>query len=156
MFPLRVGEPDCVHYLKTGQCLYGASCTFNHPRCGTQKELGATLPQALPQTLPQTLPQALQQVATTVGNDGRDVFPSRPGRQTCAFYMRTGRCKYGWGCRFHHPRAVLECATHSDGRFMHPERENTPVCQYYMRTGRCTSTYLYILHDMSIVCYFFF
>jgi serine/threonine-protein kinase/endoribonuclease IRE1 len=31
------------------------------------------------------------------------VFPSRPGRDVCEFYMKTGRCKFGSSCKFHHP-----------------------------------------------------
>lgn len=32
------------------------------------------------------------------------IFPERPGRELCEFYMKTGRCKFGASCRFHHPR----------------------------------------------------
>ena len=31
------------------------------------------------------------------------VFPQRPGRELCEFYMKTGRCKFGATCKFHHP-----------------------------------------------------
>jgi len=31
------------------------------------------------------------------------VFPHRPGRELCEFYMKTGRCKFGATCKFHHP-----------------------------------------------------
>ena len=31
------------------------------------------------------------------------VFPSRPGQAVCEFYMKTGRCKFGPSCKFHHP-----------------------------------------------------
>lgn len=31
------------------------------------------------------------------------VFPRRPGRKECDFYMKTGRCKFGARCHFDHP-----------------------------------------------------
>ncbi|XP_044482327.1 zinc finger CCCH domain-containing protein ZFN-like isoform X2 [Mangifera indica] len=35
------------------------------------------------------------------------VFPERPGQPECQFYMKTGDCKFGAVCRFHHPRERL-------------------------------------------------
>ncbi|KAK8961109.1 hypothetical protein KSP40_PGU007762 [Platanthera guangdongensis] len=32
------------------------------------------------------------------------VFPERPGEPECQFYVKTGDCKFGAVCRFHHPR----------------------------------------------------
>ena len=31
------------------------------------------------------------------------LLPLRPGEPECAFYLKTGTCKYGHECRFHHP-----------------------------------------------------
>ena len=36
-----------------------------------------------------------------------NVFPERPGHPECQFYMKTGDCKFGAVCRFHHPRERL-------------------------------------------------
>lgn len=30
-------------------------------------------------------------------------FPERPGQPECQFYMRTGDCKFGSTCKYHHP-----------------------------------------------------
>jgi hypothetical protein len=30
-FPERLGEPDCVYYMRTGLCGFGQTCRFNHP-----------------------------------------------------------------------------------------------------------------------------
>lgn len=38
---------------------------------------------------------------------GENVFPERPGQPECQFYMKTGDCKFGAVCRFHHPRERL-------------------------------------------------
>ena len=35
-------------------------------------------------------------------------FPQRPGQPECQYFMRTGDCKVGNSCRFHHP---LEAAS---------------------------------------------
>jgi serine/threonine-protein kinase/endoribonuclease IRE1 len=36
--------------------------------------------------------------------DAAAVFPERPGEPECAFFMKTGRCKFGERCVFHHPK----------------------------------------------------
>ena len=36
-----------------------------------------------------------------------NVFPERLGQPECQFYMKTGDCKFGAVCRFHHPRERL-------------------------------------------------
>ncbi|KAE8695775.1 Zinc finger CCCH domain-containing protein 34 [Hibiscus syriacus] len=33
-------------------------------------------------------------------------FPERPGQPECQYYMKTGACKYGSSCRYHHPKEV--------------------------------------------------
>ena len=30
-------------------------------------------------------------------------FPERPGQPECQYYMKTGECKFGSSCRYHHP-----------------------------------------------------
>lgn len=32
-----------------------------------------------------------------------NIFPERPDQPECQFYMKTGDCKFGAVCRFHHP-----------------------------------------------------
>jgi len=31
------------------------------------------------------------------------IFPNRPGKEPCEFFVKTGRCKFGATCKFHHP-----------------------------------------------------
>ncbi|EXB50290.1 Zinc finger CCCH domain-containing protein 32 [Morus notabilis] len=31
-YPERPGVPNCVYYMRTGQCGYGVWCRYNHPR----------------------------------------------------------------------------------------------------------------------------
>lgn len=30
-------------------------------------------------------------------------FPERPGQPECQYYLKTGDCKFGSSCRYHHP-----------------------------------------------------
>eukprot|EP00850_Spirogloea_muscicola_P006260 SM000029S10555 [mRNA] locus=s29:952187:953016:+ [translate_table: standard] len=91
---------------------------------------------------------------------GAFVFPERPGQPECQYYLRTGDCKYGATCRFHHPsdRALPSptCVLSPIGL---PLREGTlrrvggpadskrthvplptqgsPTCTFYSRFGIC-------------------
>lgn len=31
------------------------------------------------------------------------MFPERAGQPECQYYMKTGECKFGSSCRYHHP-----------------------------------------------------
>ncbi|KAL5703131.1 hypothetical protein ACHQM5_028263 [Ranunculus cassubicifolius] len=67
-----------------------------------------------------------------------NVFPERPGQPECQFYMKTGDCKYGSVCRFHHPRERLipapNCSLSPLGL---PLRPGEPLCIFYSRYGIC-------------------
>ncbi|CAN6878909.1 unnamed protein product [Brassica oleracea] len=65
-------------------------------------------------------------------------LPERPGEPECAYYMKTGGCKFGSDCKFHHPR---HRETHIPGlsSFSHPSRPGNPVCASYYYTGNCSS-----------------
>jgi len=43
--------------------------------------------------------------AAAAGEAG--AFPERPGAPECAFFMKTGRCKFGERCVYHHPRQTV-------------------------------------------------
>ncbi|KAJ7978258.1 Zinc finger CCCH domain protein [Quillaja saponaria] len=67
-----------------------------------------------------------------------NVFPERPGQPECQFYMKTGDCKFGAVCRFHHPRERLvpapDCVLSPIGL---PLRQGEPLCIFYSRYGIC-------------------
>lgn len=46
-------------------------------------------------------------LSSTIGPSGSSqkdhLFPERPGQPECQFYMRTGDCKFGASCKYHHP-----------------------------------------------------
>lgn len=66
------------------------------------------------------------------------VFPERPDQPECQFYMKTGDCKFGAMCRFHHPRERLipapNCVLSPLGL---PLRPGEPLCIFYSRYGIC-------------------
>ncbi|XP_009769505.2 zinc finger CCCH domain-containing protein ZFN-like isoform X3 [Nicotiana sylvestris] len=69
---------------------------------------------------------------------GENVFPERVGQPECQFYMKTGDCKFGAVCRFHHPRERLlpppDCLLSPIGL---PLRAGEPMCIFYSRYGIC-------------------
>ncbi|XP_059280630.1 zinc finger CCCH domain-containing protein 58 [Lycium ferocissimum] len=111
-YPERANEPDCIYYLRTGFCGYGARCRFNHPRDRTSV-LGA--------------------MRATSGE-----YPERVGQPVCQYYMRTGMCKFGASCKYHHPRqgggspAPVTVNIHG-----YPLRPGEKDCSYYVKTGEC-------------------
>ncbi|KAK9149941.1 hypothetical protein Syun_008250 [Stephania yunnanensis] len=158
--PIRPGEVDCPFYIKTGSCKYGVSCRYNHPdRNAFYSHTAATLGHALitspaasfdigalnPTTsiLPAIDPRLTQ---TTLGM-GPAVYPQRPGQIECDFYMKTGECKFGERCKFHHPIDRLAptplMAKHSPQPNVKltlaglPRREGAVSCPFYMKTGTC-------------------
>lgn len=36
-------------------------------------------------------------------SEDEHAYPQRPGEPECQFYMKTGDCKFGSSCRYHHP-----------------------------------------------------
>ncbi|XP_059277427.1 zinc finger CCCH domain-containing protein 37 isoform X2 [Lycium ferocissimum] len=150
--PVRPGEVDCPFYLKTGSCKYGGTCRYNHPERNaaigpalvaspaTHWNIGMVNPAAsLLQSLDPRLTQTMLGLLPPV-------YPQRPGEIECDFYMKTGECKYGERCRFHHPldRSAPVVST-KDVQQPNvkltlaglPRREGAVHCPYYMKTGMC-------------------
>ncbi|KAJ3701578.1 hypothetical protein LUZ61_005283 [Rhynchospora tenuis] len=77
IFPERPDQPECQFYMKTGDCKFGATCKFHHPR--------------------ERLVPAPNCALSPIG------LPLRPGEPICDFYSRYGICKFGPNCKFDHP-----------------------------------------------------
>eukprot|EP00249_Psilotum_nudum_P021447 c28108_g1_i4 orf=78-1520(+) len=82
VYPQRPGEKDCVFYMKTRTCSFGASCKFDHPSW-----------------VPAGGIPDWKEVSSSI-----DSLPLRPGELDCPFYMKTGICKYSKRCKFNHPK----------------------------------------------------
>ncbi|CAH2049183.1 unnamed protein product [Thlaspi arvense] len=129
LVPERPDVPDCMFYLKTGFCGFGARCRFNHSgtvvRCQVVGAMRA----------------------------GGGEYPERVGQPVCQYYTRTGTCKYGASCKYHHPRQEVDLpslwhstflATHYDRILSYLLRwiqlimcQGEKECSYYMKTGQC-------------------
>ncbi|KAF8390824.1 hypothetical protein HHK36_023123 [Tetracentron sinense] len=86
--PERPGEPDCPYFLKTQKCKFGFRCKFNHPKENIGALVGAI------------------SVEGASENVDFSAFPERPTEPPCSFYMKTGKCKFGVSCKFHHPKDI--------------------------------------------------
>ncbi|KAL3509943.1 hypothetical protein ACH5RR_029344 [Cinchona calisaya] len=106
-YPYRPGEPDCIHYLRTGTCAYGSRCRFSHPPYSGQD----------------------------FQNSGE--LPERDGQPECKYYLKTGTCKYGSTCRYHHPQDRHSLGQVLLNIWGLPMRKDEKPCPYYMRTNTC-------------------
>ncbi|GKY95153.1 hypothetical protein MPSEU_000478900 [Mayamaea pseudoterrestris] len=61
--------------------------------------------------------------------------------EDCRDYLRTGRCKYGGQCKYHHPANVQSGGglrgPIDPNEPLFPVRPNEPTCQYYLKHGTC-------------------
>ncbi|XP_010519530.1 PREDICTED: zinc finger CCCH domain-containing protein 43-like [Tarenaya hassleriana] len=69
----------------------------------------------------------------------RAMYPVRPEAEDCAFYMRTGSCKYGSSCKFNHPVRTKIQASRDNAKEKDDDTEKLRQieCKYYFRTGGC-------------------
>ncbi|XP_027361829.1 zinc finger CCCH domain-containing protein 43 [Abrus precatorius] len=73
-------------------------------------------------------------------NSGRtQQYPLRPEAEDCAFYLKTGTCKFGFNCKFNHPvRRTNQAMKENAGERDEPaERSGQTECKYYLRSGGC-------------------
>jgi len=137
-FPLNPGSQDCGFYMKTGNCKFGATCKFNHPEgmatTAADGAAAATDDDAL----------ALELMGGTPGRNASGL-PLNPGSADCAFYMKTGSCKFGGTCRFNHPEGIAQQivasgvgaggkSLNSAGYPLNPEQ---PDCGFFSKMGIC-------------------
>lgn len=81
-------------------------------------------------------------VSSMIGPSGSSqkdhLFPERPGQPECQFYMRTGDCKFGASCKYHHPPdwniPKTNCILSPMGL---PLRPGAQLCTYYAQHGVC-------------------
>uniref|UniRef100_A0A0E0FBH7 C3H1-type domain-containing protein n=1 Tax=Oryza meridionalis TaxID=40149 RepID=A0A0E0FBH7_9ORYZ len=161
-------EKECAYYLRTGQCKFASTCYAQVivPQGLVQvpgwnpyaAQMGSSSPDDQQRTPVTTqyygsrqsetggmgdhgMYQSYQGGSVPVGVytvQGENIFPERPDQPECQFYMKTGDCKFGAVCKFHHPKERLvpapNCALNSLGL---PLRPGEPVCTFYSRYGIC-------------------
>ncbi|XP_009626457.1 zinc finger CCCH domain-containing protein 32 [Nicotiana tabacum] len=65
-------------------------------------------------------------------------FPDRPGQPTCQYYMKTGDCKFGSSCRYHHPPDWIASKTNfAISPLGLPLRPGVQPCSFYLLKGFC-------------------
>uniref|UniRef100_A0A0E0J9G3 C3H1-type domain-containing protein n=1 Tax=Oryza nivara TaxID=4536 RepID=A0A0E0J9G3_ORYNI len=167
-YPMRPNEKECAYYLRTGQCKFASTCYAQVivPQGLVQvpgwnpyaAQMGSSSPDDQQRTPVTTqyygsrqsetggmgdhgMYQSYQGGSVPVGVytvQGENIFPERPDQPECQFYMKTGDCKFGAVCKFHHPKERLvpapNCALNSLGL---PLRPGEPVCTFYSRYGIC-------------------
>ncbi|KAG8056200.1 hypothetical protein GUJ93_ZPchr0001g32522 [Zizania palustris] len=85
-YPQKPGGTVCDFYMKTGFCKFSERCKFHHPVDRSAPDLTANW--------------ELSQQAVSLTLAG---LPRREDAEVCAFYMKTGACRFGMHCRFDHP-----------------------------------------------------
>ncbi|XP_027910843.1 zinc finger CCCH domain-containing protein 37 [Vigna unguiculata] len=154
--PVRLGEVDCPFYMKTGSCKYGATCRYNHPDRNAINPPIAGLGASIFPSSATSLNIGLLSPAMSVyqGFDPRlsnpmsqvgiaeTIYPQRPGQIECDFYMKTGDCKFGERCKYHHPidRSAPSLSKQASVKLTPaglPRREGAVICPYYLKTGTC-------------------
>ncbi|CAA2939580.1 zinc finger CCCH domain-containing protein 43-like isoform X3 [Olea europaea var. sylvestris] len=72
-------------------------------------------------------------------NSRKPQYPLRPDAEDCSFYMKTGSCKFGSGCKFNHPsrRKHQDVKERENQREGNPERAGQIECKYYLTSGGC-------------------
>lgn len=83
----------------------------------------------------QSLPSSLGPSSTS---QKEHLFPERPGQPECQYYMKTGDCKFGSSCRYHHPPELVAPKTTPILSPMGlPLRPGAPPCTHYAQRGAC-------------------
>ncbi|ONM07869.1 uncharacterized protein [Zea mays] len=153
-------RPECPFLLRFGNCKFASSCQYYHPK------------DKFPSTYhPEDKFQSRyhQKEKSSRHHPKKEpalsgelmVYPDRPSEPDCPFYVKTGSCKFGANCKFHHPkditpnmqgpaspkrsvaakehhaaaRATLQDQMYQQQKF--PERPGQPDCRYYMQFGKC-------------------
>ncbi|PKA57654.1 Zinc finger CCCH domain-containing protein 6 [Apostasia shenzhenica] len=77
-------------------------------------------------------------VGPSISAQKEHLFSQRPGQPICQFYMRTGDCKFGSTCKYHHPldwsMPITNCLLSPLGL---PLRPGAQICAYYAQHGVC-------------------
>ncbi|KAI4303196.1 hypothetical protein MLD38_038856 [Melastoma candidum] len=64
------------------------------------------------------------------------LFPERPGQPDCQYYLKTGDCRYGSSCRYHHPPEANAAANVILNPLGLPLRPGVTPCMHFAR-GEC-------------------
>ncbi|KAG6432155.1 hypothetical protein SASPL_103729 [Salvia splendens] len=116
-YPERPDEPNCIYYLRTAFCGYGDRCRFNHPRDrGKSGRIGAYVMfdedhrccdyeiEILKSRQWELLELVEVSTRNVLANQSVSWTYQLLGEKECSYYVKTGQCKFGVTCKFHHPQ----------------------------------------------------
>jgi len=63
--------------------------------------------------------------------------PGVPPRKPCAFFMKTGQCRYGDKCRFSHERPDAAPNGMANENSTNSKKQGQRICTTFQRTGSC-------------------
>ncbi|KAA8527476.1 hypothetical protein F0562_034809 [Nyssa sinensis] len=109
-----------------------------HPTAGGGPLYG--IPQLSPSAPAYTGPylSMLSSAGPSISSQKEHAFPERPGQPECQYYMKTGDCKYGSSCRYHHPpEGSMPKTNYILNHTSLPLRPGAPVCTHYQQNGVC-------------------
>lgn len=131
-YPIRPGADHCAFYMKNRFCRFGVQCKKDHPEHDSSTpstEASVTAQTGVDAMLAGMFSRvaAPSGMASVTAQSGADLFagmlagtvpfaeasmnsggfPSRPGKEACAFYMKTGTCRFGAQCKKDHPETGL-------------------------------------------------
>lgn len=65
-------------------------------------------------------------------------LPERPDQPECRYFMSNGSCKYGFDCKYHHPKErIAELPMYSLGYHGLPLRPGEAMCSHFRMHGVC-------------------
>ncbi|CAH8271518.1 unnamed protein product [Arabidopsis lyrata] len=106
------------------------------PSPGTQPSIGTSSVYGITPLSPSA--PAYQSGPSSTGVTNKEqTFPQRPEQPECQYFMRTGDCKFGSSCRFHHP---MEAASPEASTLSHiglPLRPGAVPCTHFAQHGIC-------------------
>ncbi|CAA6663458.1 unnamed protein product [Spirodela intermedia] len=73
-------------------------------------------------------------------NNGQreQLLPERPDQPECQYYKKTGQCKFGSTCKFHHPpEKIIPKASYFLNPVGLPLRPGAPYCIFFAQHGVC-------------------
>ncbi|CAA6669079.1 unnamed protein product [Spirodela intermedia] len=114
LFPERPGQPECQYYMKTGDCKFGPTCKYDHPRERGMLKMNYSL--------------------SPLG------LPLRQGAPPCTFYMQHGECKFGSSCKYDHPMGTLLSYSPSASSLPNMPPASFPIGNSVPTTAQTSST----------------
>ncbi|CAO2039216.1 unnamed protein product [Urochloa humidicola] len=98
-------RPECPFLRRFGNCKFASSCQYYHPKDKFpgryhRNDKFPSRYHSKDNFQSRYGPRRVQPLADL------KVYPERPGEPECPFYMKTGSCKFGSNCKFHHPKEL--------------------------------------------------